>query len=284
MHQDYQIVHSKHVTFDESKVYGDYVGSKATLNIPLKITHDQICDCCSPSDDAQPTSDKILNLPSDEENMDTDHESVHELDDRLESKTTVLVPKYDPPLTRQRSLKSKENDDDYNIVSIQEIVEDSECALITDEKSNLFEPKTYKQAISCTENKLWQQAINDEFNSLIQNKTWVVVPNNEVPKDASVVTCRWLFRKQIKPKGIRNKARVIAQGFKNTTKYSKFDLYAPVSCIMDIRLIIQFANQRDLDLCHLDIKTAFLNAPLQHYIYMKMVPGLPQYLNKPANY
>ena len=286
MLKDFRIVLTKHVTFDESKVYGDIMGSSAKRLIPIKITSEQYCQCCLQDDQKQYDNDVVHNEPSDDERLDTDHESIHEEDDDLPAEKSAFTPKFEPRMTRSRFLKNKQNDDDYDIISIEEIELDTNQALLTNNNPELFEPKTYKQAMNCDEKKLWLAAMSDEFDSLINNNTWEIISNENVPENASIVTCRWLFKKQVKSTGIKNKARVIAQGFKDTNNYSQSKLYTPVSCILDIRLILLFANQHDLDLCQLDIKTAFLNSTLEpgHDVYMKMPPGLSEYLKQPDHY
>nr|GEW41647.1 ribonuclease H-like domain-containing protein [Tanacetum cinerariifolium] len=49
-------------------------------------------------------------------------------------------------------------------------------------------PKTYRDAFHDSN---WQNAIRDEYNTLIKNSTWILVPR---PLDANVVRCMWLFR------------------------------------------------------------------------------------------
>ncbi|GKC83418.1 ribonuclease H-like domain-containing protein [Tanacetum coccineum] len=48
-------------------------------------------------------------------------------------------------------------------------------------------PKSYHDAFNDLN---WQNAINDEYNALIKNNTWTLVP---CPMDEIVVRCTWLF-------------------------------------------------------------------------------------------
>jgi histone deacetylase 1/2 len=57
----------------------------------------------------------------------------------------------------------------------------------------------------------WRHAMQDEFNSLIQNKTWDLVS----PQCASnLVGCKWIFRVKRNSDGSvsRYKARLVAKG------------------------------------------------------------------------
>ena len=243
MNKDLRIVQSKHVTFDESKVYGDYCGKKAKLIVPLSFAHNEICECCQ-IELQNYNSDDVINPPSDDELNHTDHEAeVQGLS--YEEGDRNFVPVYEPPLTQARFQRNRNNDDDYDIIAIEEVDIEDAYILIANKlaRPDIFEPKTYKQATTCADKKAWKAAMDDKIRSLIDNDTWIVVPNEIVPKDASEVTCQWLYCNQLKTNYIQQKARVIAQGFKDKHKYRLEELYAPVSCILDIQLILHFANK-----------------------------------------
>ncbi|GKB59475.1 ribonuclease H-like domain-containing protein, partial [Tanacetum coccineum] len=69
-------------------------------------------------------------------------------------------------------------------------------------------PKSYRVAFS---DPNWQNAMRDEYNALIKNKTWVLVPR---PTDMNIVRCIWLFRHKHLADGTlsRYKARLVANG------------------------------------------------------------------------
>ncbi|GJS47267.1 ribonuclease H-like domain-containing protein [Tanacetum coccineum] len=69
-------------------------------------------------------------------------------------------------------------------------------------------PKTYRDAFLDSN---WQNAMRDEYNALIKNSTWTLVPR---PPDANVVRCLWLFRHKFLADGTlsRYKARLVANG------------------------------------------------------------------------
>nr|GEZ72942.1 ribonuclease H-like domain-containing protein [Tanacetum cinerariifolium] len=57
----------------------------------------------------------------------------------------------------------------------------------------------------------WRNAMFDEYNALIKNKTWTSVPR---PEGANIVRCVWLFRHKFLADGTlsRYKARLVANG------------------------------------------------------------------------
>lgn len=76
--------------------------------------------------------------------------------------------------------------------------------------STSMEPRTFHQAIKHT---CWQHAMQQEFQALMRNNTWSLVP---CPTNANIVGCKWIFRIKRRADGSieRHKARLVAQGFK----------------------------------------------------------------------
>ena len=71
------------------------------------------------------------------------------------------------------------------------------------------EPKTVKQALTDPQ---WFVAIKQEYEALLNNKTWDLVP---FPKDKQAMCCKWVFRIKEKVDGTVNrfKARLVAKEF-----------------------------------------------------------------------
>jgi len=72
-----------------------------------------------------------------------------------------------------------------------------------------LEPTTVNEAMK---HEHWRKAINDEFEALLRNGTWSLVPP---PKNTNIVGCKWLFRIKRQADGTisRYKARLVAKGF-----------------------------------------------------------------------
>lgn len=71
-------------------------------------------------------------------------------------------------------------------------------------------PRSYEDAFN---DPNWRNAIYDEYNALVKNKTWKRVPR---PKGVNVVSCMLLFRHKYLADGTlsRYKARLVANGSK----------------------------------------------------------------------
>nr|GEX96012.1 hypothetical protein [Tanacetum cinerariifolium] len=68
--------------------------------------------------------------------------------------------------------------------------------------------KSYRGAFNDSN---WQNAMRDEYTTLINNKTWTLVPR---PPDTNIVRCMWLFRHKYLADGTlsRYKASLVANG------------------------------------------------------------------------
>ena len=56
----------------------------------------------------------------------------------------------------------------------------------------------------------WKNAMNDEYNALVKNKTWHLVPYR---KGINLIDCKWVYRIKKKADGTidRYKARLVAK-------------------------------------------------------------------------
>jgi hypothetical protein len=139
----------------------------------------------------------------------------------------------------------------------------------------LSEPKTYKQALTSPDKEKWLEAMQKEYSSLIKNKVFELVPR---PNDRAIVTCKWAFKVKRKVDGSieRYKARLCARGFTQVLGIDYEETFAPVVKFCTVRCFLTIAFQRKLQVYHLDIETAFLNATLEEEIYMEQPPGFTQ--------
>jgi hypothetical protein len=140
----------------------------------------------------------------------------------------------------------------------------------------LHEPQTFNDAINHPDHgKQWEQAIKDELNSLIKNKTWTVT---NLPKGRNAISCKWVFKQKVNEMGeiVRFKARLVARGFSQVYGVDYLDTFAPVAKLSAIRILLAIATVEDLEIHQMDVVTAFLIPELEEEIYMEIPEG---YLN-----
>ena len=83
--------------------------------------------------------------------------------------------------------------------------------------------------------------------------------------NTNVIGTKWVFHnKQNKNRVVtRNKARLVAQGFTQVEGLDFEETYAPVVRLEAIRMLLAFAAHHDFKLYQMDIKSVFLNGPIQ---------------------
>ena len=71
----------------------------------------------------------------------------------------------------------------------------------------------------------------------------------------------------------RYKARLVAKGFTQMKGFDYSEKYSPVAKMTTLRILLGLANQRNLHVHQMDVKTAFLNGGLTEEIYMRQPSG-----------
>jgi len=71
-----------------------------------------------------------------------------------------------------------------------------------------------------------------------------------------------------------HKARLVARGFTQQYGVDYFDTFAPVMKLKSLRLILAISATNKLRIIQLDVKTAFLNAPVTETIYIHTPEGI----------
>ena len=55
------------------------------------------------------------------------------------------------------------------------------------------DPSTVSEAFSSSEKKLWKEAMQAEFQSLLKNEVWYLV---SPPKDRKIISNKWVIRRK----------------------------------------------------------------------------------------
>nr|GEW26048.1 ribonuclease H-like domain-containing protein [Tanacetum cinerariifolium] len=114
-------------------------------------------------------------------------------------------------------------------------------------------PKSYREAFNDIN---WHSAIRDEYNALIKNSTWTLVPR---PPDVNVVRCMWLFHHKYLADGTlsRYKARLVANGSTQLEGVDVDETFSLIVKLDTIRTILILATSRHWLVHQLD-DTAYL--------------------------
>ena len=119
----------------------------------------------------------------------------------------------------------------------------------------------------------WVNAMHEELQNFERNQVWTLV---EKPDEKhNVIGTKWVFRNKQDEDGqvIRNKARLVAQGYTQVEGMDYGETYAPVARLESIPILLVYANHHDITLYQMDIKSGFLNGEIEEKVYVKQPPG-----------
>ena len=144
-------------------------------------------------------------------------------------------------------------------------------AAIVDSIINM-EPKQYRDAMASADAREWQQAMQEEMDSMKRLGVWKIVPR---PKGTTTLKGRWVYKNKLGDNNqlIRRKARFVAKGFLQVHGRDFFETHSPVAKMKSIKLILSLVAHMDLELDQIDFDTAFLNADVEEEIYMEQPEG-----------
>ena len=141
----------------------------------------------------------------------------------------------------------------------------------------LRNPKTVREALASPEWRQWIDAIHAEMTSLIEKGTFEISP---IPVGRKVIPTKVVLKIKMKCNGEieKFKARICVLGFrqKKGLDFNPDQVYAPMTEPTTIRTLLAIANKLNLNVDHLDIKTAFLNGilPPDEQFYCSPPAGL----------
>ncbi|GJZ57793.1 ribonuclease H-like domain-containing protein [Tanacetum coccineum] len=104
----------------------------------------------------------------------------------------------------------------------------------------------------------WRDAMYDEYNALIKNGTWILVPK---PPNVNVVRSMWLFRHKYHADDSlsRYKARLVANGSTQQLGVDCDDTFSSIVKPATIRVVLSLALSRNWPIHQLDVKNSFFN-------------------------
>jgi len=134
------------------------------------------------------------------------------------------------------------------------------------------DPKSLMEAMNRSDWPEWKEAMDEELALMAKYNVWDEV---DQPEDTNIVGCRWVFRIKRDSSGkiLKYRARLVAQGFTQLYGVDFHETFAPVARLSSIRTIIALAASEDWELHQMDVKSAYLNSPIDTAIYMRLPPG-----------
>ncbi|GJW39894.1 putative ribonuclease H-like domain-containing protein [Tanacetum coccineum] len=125
--------------------------------------------------------------------------------------------------------------------------------------SVVYEGKTHEDLYTC----LFACFLSQEE----PKKVWTLV---DLPHGKRAIGTKWVYRNKKDEKGIviRNKERLVAQGYTQEEGIDYDEVFAPVARIEAIRLFLAYASFKDFVVYQMDVKSAFLYGKIEEEVYV----------------
>ncbi|KAJ9544859.1 hypothetical protein OSB04_024566 [Centaurea solstitialis] len=135
-----------------------------------------------------------------------------------------------------------------------------------------------KKVLDAMKDPSWIEAMQEELLQFVLQHVWDLV---DLPKGHRVIGTKWIFRNKTDERGIviKNKARLVAQGYTQEEGIDYDDVFAPIARIEAIRLFLAFASYKGFKVYQMDVKSAFLYGTIDEEVYVCQPPGFedPKY-------
>ncbi|GJS26161.1 putative ribonuclease H-like domain-containing protein [Tanacetum coccineum] len=132
-----------------------------------------------------------------------------------------------------------------------------------------------------TEEHAMIEAMQEELLQFKLQKIWTLV---DLPKGKRAFGTKWVYRNKKDERGIvvRNKERLVAQGYTQEEGIDYEKLFAPVARIEAIRLFLAYTSFMGLIVYQMDVKSVFLYGTIKEEVYVCQPPGFedPQFPDK----
>lgn len=153
--------------------------------------------------------------------------------------------------------------DIYNVTEEVELADD-ELLFV-----GSVEPSTYTQAVK---DKAWEEAMKAEISSIERNNTWKLT---KLPEGHKAIGLKWVFKLKHDTNGeiIKHKARLVAKGYVQREGIDFEEVFAPVTRLETVRLLLAVAAKNSWEVHHMDVKSAFLNGDLKEDVYVSQPEG-----------
>ncbi|GJU87669.1 retrovirus-related pol polyprotein from transposon TNT 1-94 [Tanacetum coccineum] len=129
-----------------------------------------------------------------------------------------------------------------------------------------------KKLIEALEEERWIIAMQEELNQFETNKVWTLVPK---PHGKTIIGTKWISKNKMDENGvvIKNKARLVAQGYNQQEGIDYEETFAPVAILEAIRIFLAYATYMGFMVYQMDVKSVFLNGKISEEVYVQQPPG-----------
>ncbi|GJR61989.1 retrovirus-related pol polyprotein from transposon TNT 1-94 [Tanacetum coccineum] len=119
-------------------------------------------------------------------------------------------------------------------------------------------------------------AMQDEIHELDRIQVWELLPR---PECIMIIALKWIYKVKLDEYGdvLKNKARLVANGYRQEEGIDFEESFTPVACIEAIRIFIASTASKNMTIYQMDVKTAFLNGELKEEAHRAWYDTLSQF-------
>nr|GEU80283.1 hypothetical protein [Tanacetum cinerariifolium] len=134
-------------------------------------------------------------------------------------------------------------------------------------KDHPFDQKKPKKVIHALKDLSWIEAIEKKLLQFKLQEVWTLV---DLPNRKRAIGSKCVFRNKKDERGIviRNKARLVSQGYTQEERIDYDEVFAPVARFEAIRLFLAYASFKDFVVCQMDVKSVFLYRTIKEEVYI----------------
>lgn len=130
------------------------------------------------------------------------------------------------------------------------------CCLTQATDMEPLELKSFTDAMNSPVHDKWKRAMDVEYQALILNESWDLVPTTS---DMKILETKWIYRVQHKEDGSieKYKARLVVKGFLQEQGMDYNENFAPVVRFESLRFLLAFAAMHEYEIRQMDVVTVF---------------------------
>nr|GEW22201.1 retrovirus-related Pol polyprotein from transposon TNT 1-94 [Tanacetum cinerariifolium] len=124
-----------------------------------------------------------------------------------------------------------------------------------------------KRVIHALKDPRWIEAMQEGLLQFKLQEVWTLA---NLPNEKRAIGTKWVFRNKNDERGIliRNKERLVAQGYTQKEEIDYDEVFGPVVRIEAIRLVLAYALFKDFMVYQIDVKSAFLYGKIEEEVYV----------------
>ncbi|GJU79494.1 integrase, catalytic region, zinc finger, CCHC-type containing protein [Tanacetum coccineum] len=110
------------------------------------------------------------------------------------------------------------------------------------------------------------ESMQDELNQFKRLDVWELV---ERPIGRNIIGVKWIWKNKTDAENIviRNKSRLVTNGYCQEEGIDFEESFAPVARLEAVRMFVAYAARKNFTIYQMDVKTTFLNGPLKEEVF-----------------